>query len=245
MKTLKFAENLVPMILSGQKTATWRMFDEKRLTAGDELSFVDRSTGKCFAQARVTATREKPFGLIDETDFGGHERYASREEMIAVYRSYYGDRVEENTPVLIVDFELLHIPEHQLFRELKRLALPEGGWAVFGSGPMWVRSIRESHDIDVLARGAAWERAKQHGKKGIKDSSGLEYISFADGGIEIYDAWYPGEWDVDELIDSAEMIDGIPFVQLNQVITWKKIMGREKDMRDLTLIAEYLKNGTY
>ena len=107
MKTLKFAENLVPMILSGQKTATWRMFDEKRLAAGDELSFVDRSTGKCFAQARVTATREKPFGLIDETDFGGHERYASREELIAVYRSYYGDRVEEHTPVLIVDFELI------------------------------------------------------------------------------------------------------------------------------------------
>lgn len=107
MKTLKFAENLVPLILSGQKTATWRMFDEKRLAAGDELSFVDRSTGKCFAQARVTRTREKLLGSIEEADFRGHERYESREQMLAVYRSYYGDRVEERTPVLIVDFELI------------------------------------------------------------------------------------------------------------------------------------------
>lgn len=33
MKVLKFSENLVPLILSGQKTATWRMFDEKDLAA--------------------------------------------------------------------------------------------------------------------------------------------------------------------------------------------------------------------
>ncbi len=240
MKTLKFKENLVPLILSGEKTATWRMFDEKNLTVGDELSFVDRSTGKRFEQARITKTREKLFDLITEADFKGHERYASREEMLATYRSYYGDQVKENTLVLIVDFELWHIPEHGLFQELKRLNLPEGEYVVFGSGPLWVRGIRESSDIDILACGSAWQWAKENGKVGIKEYSGLEYASFADGNIEIYNRWYPGEWDADSLIKHAEIIDGIPFVPLAQVMNWKKVMGREKDEKDLVLIKTYL-----
>jgi hypothetical protein len=135
----------------------------------------------------------------------------------------------------------MHLPDHPLFDELKRLALPVGEYAVFGSGPLWVRSIRESEDIDIIARGAAWEWAKVNGKTGIKEGSGLDYASFFDGSIEVYHVWYPGEWDIDQLIDTAEMVDGVPFVGLEHVIAWKKIMGREKDAIDLALIEEYLK----
>lgn len=137
----------------------------------------------------------------------------------------------------------MELPKHPLFDELKKLSLPEGEWAVFGSGPMWVRGIRESSDIDVIARGAAWDWARANGKIGVKEGSGLDYVSFCDGDIEVYRAWYPGEWDIDALIDTAEMIDGIPFVRLEHVVAWKKVMGREKDAKDLALIEEYLKKG--
>jgi hypothetical protein len=33
MKTLKFYDNLIPLILSGEKTSTWRIFDDKNLSA--------------------------------------------------------------------------------------------------------------------------------------------------------------------------------------------------------------------
>ncbi len=135
----------------------------------------------------------------------------------------------------------MDLPQHPLFDELKKLGLPEGDWAVFGSGPMWVRGIRESEDIDIIARGAAWEWTKTHGKTGIKESSGLEYVQFANDSIEVYRAWYPGEWDIDQLIDTAEVVGGVPFVGLDHVIAWKKIMGREKDAKDLVLIEKYLK----
>ncbi len=107
MKTLKFAENLVPLVLSGEKTSTWRMFDDKDLAVGDELSFINRATSKEFAKARITAVEMKTFGKIDAADLVGHERYTSRDEMIAVYRSYYGDQVDEETPVKMIDFELV------------------------------------------------------------------------------------------------------------------------------------------
>lgn len=75
----------------------------------------------------------------------------------------------------------MKLPQHPLFDELKKLNISMGEYAVFGSGPLWIRGIRESNDEDI------------------------------------------------------------PFVSLEAVIQWKKRMGREKDMRDLALIDEYLK----
>ncbi|MFZ2187855.1 MAG: hypothetical protein WAV46_04510 [Candidatus Moraniibacteriota bacterium] len=134
----------------------------------------------------------------------------------------------------------VQLPDHRLFQELKKLSFPAGEYAIFGSGPMWVRGIRESHDLDIIARGEAWEWAKANGQVTIKENSELECAQFADGNIEVYQDWYPGKWDVDTLIESADMIEGIPFVRLASVIDWKKIMGREKDGEDLILIEEYL-----
>jgi hypothetical protein len=46
-----------------------------------------------------------------------------------------------------------------LFDKLRTLGLPVGDYAVFGSGPLVVRGLtREYRDLDVVARGAAWER---------------------------------------------------------------------------------------
>lgn len=134
----------------------------------------------------------------------------------------------------------MNVPKHPLFEELRKLSLASGEYAVFGSGPMWVRGIRESNDIDVIARGKAWEWAKENGNVIIKENSRLECAQFANGDIEIYHDWYPGQWNINELIETAEIIENIPFVRLESVIEWKKKMGREKDEKDLILIQEYL-----
>lgn len=134
----------------------------------------------------------------------------------------------------------MKIPDHPLFEALKKLNFPVGQYAIFGSGPMWVRGIRESDDLDIIVRGEAWEQAKASGIIGVKEYSGLQYVHFVDGKIEVYNGWYPGGWDIDDLVETAEVIDGIPFVRLESVIEWKKVMGREKDAKDLALIREYL-----
>ena len=108
---------------------------------------------------------------------------------------------------------------------------------------MWMRGIRESNDLDVICRGSAWEQAQTHGKVQIKEN-GLECVRFAEGNIEIYRDWDPGKWNIDELIDTAEIVDGIPFARLDFVIDWKKKMGREKDQKDLALIKKYLSKNT-
>lgn len=106
MKTLKFTPELIPLILSGEKTSTWRIFDDKDLSVGDELSLVNKTTGEEFVKARIISVREKMLGEIDATDFDTHEKYESKEKMLEEYHSYYGDRVTWNTLVKIIDFEL-------------------------------------------------------------------------------------------------------------------------------------------
>ena len=106
MKTLKFKPNLVELILSGKKTVTWRLFDDKDLTVGDELEFVNKGTMKKFANAVIVSIRKKRLGDIEGRDFEGHETYESREDMFQEMIKNYGDKVNGDTTVKIVEFKL-------------------------------------------------------------------------------------------------------------------------------------------
>lgn len=109
MKTLKFEAYLADMILTGEKTSTWRVFDDKDLQEGDIVIFIRRPELKEFAKARLTKVYEKPLGEIDENDMEGHEKYESTEELLRSYQSYYGDdRVKADTIVKIIYFEVLN-----------------------------------------------------------------------------------------------------------------------------------------
>lgn len=59
MKKLKFANNLIHLILSGEKTSTWRLFDDKSLEIKDKLDFLDSEKEKKFAEAEIIEVREK------------------------------------------------------------------------------------------------------------------------------------------------------------------------------------------
>ncbi|MFA5954283.1 MAG: ASCH domain-containing protein [Patescibacteria group bacterium] len=106
-KVLKFRAHLVPLILSGSKKVTWRLFDEKHLQVGDELVFQDSDTGKDFATAEVLGVREKTLGKISSFDYQGHEKFHDQEDMLRHYKAAYGERVDLDTKVKIVTFKLV------------------------------------------------------------------------------------------------------------------------------------------
>ena len=107
MKTLKFAKNLVPLVLSGKKTTTWRVFDDKNLSVGDEIIFLKHGSNEQFAVGKIISIREKKMSEIDESDFDGHEKYESPGRMIEVYKGYYGDKVNADNLVKIIKFKLI------------------------------------------------------------------------------------------------------------------------------------------
>ena len=95
------------MILSGEKNATWRLFDDKDLQKGDEIGLINWDTGKVFGKAKLAEVREKKMGELEDNDFDGHEKFSSEEEMYQAYRAYFGDKVGPETIVKIIRFKLL------------------------------------------------------------------------------------------------------------------------------------------
>ena len=132
---------------------------------------------------------------------------------------------------------------HSCLDLLRSLGLPVGHHVLFGSGPLLARGwIDEVGDLDVLARGPAWERARQLGDEVHLDEWNVTIIEI-DEVITIGTRWAVGEVDVDDLIDRAEMIDGIPCAPLRDVITYKRILARPKDLAHLDIIAARLDPG--
>ena len=106
-KKLHFAQNLVPLILSGKKISTWRLWDDKDLSTGDIIYFIESGTDKHFATGKLTKIIEKPLEELTEEDKKGHEMFESDEEMYKTYTMYYKRTVNKNTLVKIIWFELV------------------------------------------------------------------------------------------------------------------------------------------
>jgi hypothetical protein len=104
MKTLKFAPELCEQIIARIKTSTWRLFDDKDLTVGDEINFVNKATLESFGTGEITQLYTKTLGTLEESDWIGHERFDSEEAMYSTYKTFYGDRVTPETEVKIIHF---------------------------------------------------------------------------------------------------------------------------------------------
>jgi ribonuclease HI len=111
MKTLKFQHDLAELILKGEKTSTWRLYDDKDLSVDDVIKIIDKVddkksyTWQVIGTAKVIEVIEKKLSAITEEDMKGHEAFNSKEHMLDTYKNYYGERVTFDTPVKIVFFE--------------------------------------------------------------------------------------------------------------------------------------------
>lgn len=107
MKTMKFRGFKAAMILEGVKTSSLRLFDDKNLQIGDDLTFINWDTGEEFAKAVITEVVERPLEDITDADLVGHEPFESNEAMYESLKKYYGDRITPQTPAKIVHFRLM------------------------------------------------------------------------------------------------------------------------------------------
>ena len=123
---------------------------------------------------------------------------------------------------------------------LRRLDLPRGDYAIFGSGPLMVRGIIDSvNDLDIICRGEAWELAKRAGELKYLPAYDVHIVEMAGGQITFGTEWGIGDFDIDELIDSADEIAGLPFVRLEYVADYKRIARRPKDAEHLRALRKW------
>jgi hypothetical protein len=107
-KQISFNEKLVDLILTGKKTATWRIDDQKNLSIGDVCDFINSQSKELFATARLTEVFEKCFKDLTQTDKFGHESYESEQKMYEVFEGYYHKHIGPNTLVKVAKYKLLN-----------------------------------------------------------------------------------------------------------------------------------------
>jgi ribonuclease HI len=112
MKTLKLDHTLAEQVRSGEKTSTWRLYDDKDISVDDTIELLDKvnpsdpSTWVTVGMATVNEVIEKRLGDIDVSDTEGHSDYASREDMLKNFQKYYGTQVTFDTPIKLIHFTL-------------------------------------------------------------------------------------------------------------------------------------------
>ncbi|MPY81617.1 MAG: hypothetical protein GEV04_25275, partial [Actinophytocola sp.] len=118
------------------------------------------------------------------------------------------------------------IDRERLLDTVRGLALPDGQYAVFGSGPLVVRDLREGNDIDLLVTTELYERLRADGWSVHRKEDGGETLHRGD--VEAMRTLeLPGyRRDVPTLIASAEHIAGIPFVSLAELSHFKSAANR-------------------
>lgn len=127
-------------------------------------------------------------------------------------------------------------PADLLFDRLRALELTPGEYAVFGSGPIAVRGLIDTvRDLDVILRGETWQRVRELGAIVMKGDD--ETVDLGNG-LTFGTSWGYGVFDIEDLIDDAEILEGLPFVRLDAVIEFKKVADRPKDREHLRLLRE-------
>jgi hypothetical protein len=127
--------------------------------------------------------------------------------------------------------------------EVKRLNLPSGEYSVVGSGALSIRGIRNHDDIDLIVTENLYEEMKTKGWEEKEKSDGLLHIYKNNTEVAKNFLHIDGfRLSTEEVIKNSDIIDDVSFMSLEDLITLKTAMGREKDLRDIALIKEYLNN---
>ena len=124
--------------------------------------------------------------------------------------------------------------------ELDKLDFLTDDYAITSSGPLAVRGIREAKDIDIVVTDSLWRKLKK--KYSVEEKEVCDIIKIGEidilGNFKFNDPKYTSE----NQVQNADIFLGKRFVNLETVVYFKKKLGRDKDLKDIELITQYLKD---
>ncbi|MFB9661687.1 Pycsar system effector family protein [Glycomyces mayteni] len=107
------------------------------------------------------------------------------------------------------------------------------------------RVIDGISDIDIVARGASLDLAfdltfqDHHGGIELGEQTGDKIARLFGGKVNVSARWLRGLGSADELIQRADVFDGLRYLSLPDVVGYKRKLGREKDREDLAAIERH------
>ncbi len=132
------------------------------------------------------------------------------------------------------------------FAHLRNFNLPTDQYAITGSGPLVIRNLKAIGDIDIIVSQGLWDDLAA--QFGVADQDGVRKIVLPG---EIVEAFHEGSFytaPVDDKaptiasrIAHAEIIDGLPFDSIENILYYKQKDAREKDLKDILLIEQWMR----
>jgi hypothetical protein len=109
---------------------------------------------------------------------------------------------------------------------------PRSEYAIFGSGPLAIRGIRNNKDIDIIVKDSLWKILSND----VCNSDNIIRINH----LKIYNNINDYFNNKNLIIDDSEKITDFNYVKLDYIFQMKLNSDRKKDKKDLVLIKEYM-----
>ncbi|NMM63581.1 hypothetical protein HBE96_13025 [Clostridium sp. P21] len=123
--------------------------------------------------------------------------------------------------------------KEDIIKILKEIDLPLSEYWITSGAGLVIHGVKEAtRDIDL---GCTTNLIEQYLRKGCQyrvSYDNLKIVEVSDK-IELLENWF---------VDEIEFIDGLPVGSLESIKKQKMELGRDKDIYDIKLIDEYIKN---
>jgi len=119
---------------------------------------------------------------------------------------------------------------------VQRLKIPSSEYVVIGGGVLDALSIRETNDVDLVVSSKVYKQFKQKGWKEYIQDDGKKIISH--NGYQLMQT-YVG-YSLSDLKQRSFIHKDVSFMGLEDLLTCKRKIGRQKDLEDIRYIEQYL-----
>ncbi len=130
-----------------------------------------------------------------------------------------------------------------IIAEVKQLEFPLGKYSVVGSGALSVRKIREHNDLDIIVTDDLYAQLKNNGWEERQKNNG--HFNLYKENVEIdknFSNIANCDLKTEAVIKNSDIINGVPFMSLKDLLILKQALGREKDFKDIESINKYLES---
>ncbi|MGH3244157.1 MAG: hypothetical protein ACRDNL_27520 [Spirillospora sp.] len=130
----------------------------------------------------------------------------------------------------------------ELVRWLADQPFDHDEFVIVGSAPLLAHGIGNGllRDLDVVACGTTWRDVCANGERGTGTITGAPLVSFCGGRVHFSEEWF-GPKSTRELIAGADVIGGLRFASLPDVLEYKRFLRRDKDLRHIKALERFQK----
>ena len=128
-----------------------------------------------------------------------------------------------------------------IIERVKKLGFPASEYVVIGAGILDALGLRNTDDIDVAVTPNLLKKLRESGEWKEETRYGKLFLVGDKVDVITQLNWEDYPTTTEEAIRTATIIDGVPFLNIEQTIKFKTALGREKDFKDIELLKKHIK----